>query len=107
APGAAARAVPSGFQRRQDLPLRAARAFSRPRHPTCAGAGAPRRRVLCLACTPPHGPGSPMSQGYDEMHDAQGNVRAHYAAFDDWLRETPESEIERKRREAEVSFHRV
>ncbi|TYT25735.1 circularly permuted type 2 ATP-grasp protein [Luteimonas viscosa] len=48
-----------------------------------------------------------MSQGYDEMHDAQGNVRAHYAAFDDWLRDTPESEIERKRREAEVSFHRV
>ncbi|MDH5834620.1 circularly permuted type 2 ATP-grasp protein [Luteimonas kalidii] len=48
-----------------------------------------------------------MSQGYDEMHDAQGQVRAHYAAFDDWLRDTPESEIERKRREAEVSFHRV
>jgi len=48
-----------------------------------------------------------MSPGYDEMHDAQGLVRAHYAAFDDWLRRTPEQEIERKRREAEVSFHRV
>jgi uncharacterized circularly permuted ATP-grasp superfamily protein len=48
-----------------------------------------------------------MSPGYDEMHDAQGQVRAHYAAFDDWLRDTPEGEIERKRREAEISFHRV
>ncbi len=48
-----------------------------------------------------------MSPGYDEMHDAQGGVRAHYAAFDEWLRCTPESEIEQKRREAEISFHRV
>ena len=48
-----------------------------------------------------------MSPGYDEMHDAQGAVRPHYAAFDDWLRRTPDSEIARKRREAEVSFHRV
>ena len=48
-----------------------------------------------------------MSPGYDEMHDAQGGVRTHYAAFDEWLRQTPESEIEQKRREAEISFHRV
>jgi uncharacterized circularly permuted ATP-grasp superfamily protein len=48
-----------------------------------------------------------MSPGYDEMHDALGHVRPHYAAFDDWLRQTPESEIARKRREAEVAFHRV
>ena len=48
-----------------------------------------------------------MSPGYDEMHDARGEVRPHYAAFDEWLRCTPESEIEQKRREAEISFHRV
>jgi uncharacterized circularly permuted ATP-grasp superfamily protein len=44
---------------------------------------------------------------FDEMHDASGAVRAHYRAFDDWLQRTPAPEIAHKRREAEISFHRV
>lgn len=48
-----------------------------------------------------------MSERFDEMHDASGAVRAHYRAFDDWLQRTPAPEIAHKRREAEISFHRV
>ncbi|MCR6662900.1 MAG: circularly permuted type 2 ATP-grasp protein [Luteimonas sp.] len=48
-----------------------------------------------------------MSNGYDEMHAADGSVRTHYAAFDRWLQETPDLQIAHKRREAEISFHRV
>lgn len=48
-----------------------------------------------------------MLHGYDEMHAADGSVRPHYAAFDRWLRETPDQQIAHKRREAEISFHRV
>lgn len=48
-----------------------------------------------------------MPTGYDEMHDAAGAVRGHYGAFDDWLRDTPGERIAHKRREAEISFHRV
>jgi len=44
---------------------------------------------------------------YDEMFDAGGLARAHYAAFDSWRRATPHARIEQKRREAEVLFHRV
>ncbi len=44
---------------------------------------------------------------YDEMHDADGGVRAHYSALDEWLRNTPPDQLAHKRREAEVSFHRV
>jgi uncharacterized circularly permuted ATP-grasp superfamily protein len=44
---------------------------------------------------------------FDEMHDASGAVRAHYHAFEDWLQRTPAPEIAHKRREAEISFHRV
>jgi uncharacterized circularly permuted ATP-grasp superfamily protein len=48
-----------------------------------------------------------MAIAYDEMHDPLGRVRAHYGAFDNWLNRTPETEIAHKRREAEISFHRV
>lgn len=48
-----------------------------------------------------------MTQRFDEMHDANGEVRGHYRAFDEWLQRMPEEELARKRREAEISFHRV
>ncbi len=48
-----------------------------------------------------------MRTGYDEMHAADGDVRPHYHAFDDWLQQTPAPAVEHKRREAEISFHRV
>ena len=48
-----------------------------------------------------------MPHGYDEMHAADGSVRPHYAAFDRWLQQTPDLQIAHKRREAEISFHRV
>ena len=48
-----------------------------------------------------------MANAYDEMHDPLGGVRPHYGAFDNWLNRTPETEIAHKRREAEISFHRV
>ncbi len=48
-----------------------------------------------------------MTQRFDEMHDANGEVRGHYRAFDEWLQRMPEEELARKRREAELSFHRV
>ncbi|MBB1060122.1 circularly permuted type 2 ATP-grasp protein [Marilutibacter spongiae] len=48
-----------------------------------------------------------MPDRFDEMHDAAGEVRSHYRAFDDWVRETPDAIIAGKRREAEISFTRV
>ena len=48
-----------------------------------------------------------MPPRFDEMHDANGEVRGHYRAFDEWLQRMPEQELARKRREAEISFHRV
>jgi uncharacterized circularly permuted ATP-grasp superfamily protein len=48
-----------------------------------------------------------MQDCYDEMHAADGNCRPHYHAFDDWLRRTPDEQVAHKRREAEISFHRV
>lgn len=46
---------------------------------------------------------------FDEMHlDAEHKqVRPHYRAFADWLRDTPDPRIAQKRREAELAFHRV
>ncbi len=49
----------------------------------------------------------PVAHCFDEMHDASGAVRAHYRAFDAWLQATPAAQIEHKRRQAEVAFHRV
>ena len=50
-----------------------------------------------------------MSAGtfYDEMYDAKGNVRPHYACFADWMQDTRDARIAQKRRQAEISFHRV
>ena len=48
-----------------------------------------------------------MATCYDEMHEADGRVRPHYRVFNDWLDSTPDQQIVHKRREAEVSFHRV
>lgn len=48
-----------------------------------------------------------MPDGFDEMHDRDGAVRPHYEAFDHWLKSTPDLQIERRRREAEIAFHRV
>lgn len=44
---------------------------------------------------------------YDEMHDADGGVREHYRQFAAWLDDTGDSRIAQKRRQAEISFHRV
>ncbi|MEN5118997.1 circularly permuted type 2 ATP-grasp protein [Luteimonas sp. TWI662] len=48
-----------------------------------------------------------MSASYDEMRDAQDAVRPHYHTFEDWLQRTPTEQVAHKRREAEISFHRV
>ena len=48
-----------------------------------------------------------MSPSYDEMHDASGRVRPHYDGFDAWLKTTSFDEVAHKRRQAEISFHRV
>lgn len=44
---------------------------------------------------------------YDEMHATDGGVREHYRAFARWLEGSPAGRIAQKRRQAEVSFHRV
>ena len=44
---------------------------------------------------------------YDEMHAADGTVRAHYRPYADWLEQTARDCIARKRKEADIAFHRV
>jgi uncharacterized circularly permuted ATP-grasp superfamily protein len=44
---------------------------------------------------------------FDEMYEPGGKVRPHYAAYAEWLRETPPERIGRKRAEADALFHRV
>ncbi|MDI3514009.1 MAG: hypothetical protein PWP40_1238 [Rhodocyclaceae bacterium] len=44
---------------------------------------------------------------YDEMHAADGTVRAHYQPYADWLERTAHECIARKRKEADLAFHRV
>jgi len=44
---------------------------------------------------------------YDEMRDAQGQVREHFRALAEWLAETPARRVAEKRREADLLFHRV
>ena len=44
---------------------------------------------------------------YNEMYGEDGAVRPHYAAFADWLRETPPSRIAQNRHAADLLFHRV
>lgn len=47
------------------------------------------------------------AQPYDEMHAADGTVRAHYQPYADWLAQTAHECIARKRKEADLAFHRV
>jgi len=47
------------------------------------------------------------SSPFDEMRDAEGNVRPHYQLLADWLAATPPARIAEKRREADLVFHRV
>ena len=44
---------------------------------------------------------------YDEMYEPDGRVRPHYGPFADWLSRTSEAQLAQKRKQAEVSFHRV
>jgi len=44
---------------------------------------------------------------YNEMVDAEGNLRSHYRAFADWLAGMPTERLARKRAEADTAFHRV
>ncbi len=44
---------------------------------------------------------------YNEMHAADGSVRAHYRGYANWLAETSAERIARKRAEADIVFRRV
>jgi uncharacterized circularly permuted ATP-grasp superfamily protein len=44
---------------------------------------------------------------YDEMRDANGEVRPHFRPLAEWLAETPPARVAEKRREADLLFHRV
>ncbi len=44
---------------------------------------------------------------YNEMYEGDRSVRPHYAAFADWLRDTPPERIAQKRHAADLLFHRV
>ena len=48
-----------------------------------------------------------MKPAYDEMRDATGSVRASYQPYAEWLQSTPPELIDRKREEADLTFHRV
>ncbi|MGR4042494.1 circularly permuted type 2 ATP-grasp protein [Pseudomonas sp. 910_21] len=45
--------------------------------------------------------------GFDEMHGADGQVRPHYREFASWLERTPDELLARRRREADLLFHRA
>jgi uncharacterized circularly permuted ATP-grasp superfamily protein len=49
----------------------------------------------------------PLSAYYNEMYAEDRSVRPHYAAFADWLRETPPDRIAQNRQAADLLFHRV
>ena len=44
---------------------------------------------------------------YNEMYAQDGSVRPQYAAFAEWLRETPATRIAQNRQAADLLFHRV
>ena len=48
-----------------------------------------------------------LEPAYDEMHDAQGQVRSHYHLYNDWLSKHPGEELAQKRQEADLLFRRV
>jgi uncharacterized circularly permuted ATP-grasp superfamily protein len=49
----------------------------------------------------------PLKHFYNEMIAEDGAVRPHYAAFADWLRDTPPERIAQNRHAADLLFHRV
>jgi len=49
----------------------------------------------------------PLPSPYNEMFAADGAVRPHYAAFADWLRDTPPERVAQNRHAADLLFHRV
>ena len=49
----------------------------------------------------------PLSGYYNEMFTAERAVRPHYAAFAEWLAETPPARISQNRHAADLLFHRV
>lgn len=44
---------------------------------------------------------------FNEMFESDGRVRSHYAAFSDWLANTPPEKIAQNRHAADLMFHRV
>ena len=44
---------------------------------------------------------------YNEMQDGSGGVREHYAQLEQWLESMPLEQINEKRQEADLLFHRV
>jgi uncharacterized circularly permuted ATP-grasp superfamily protein len=48
-----------------------------------------------------------MSNAYDEMHGADGQVRGHYREFERWLAEQSPETMRNKRAEADLVFRRV
>lgn len=52
-------------------------------------------------------PSTDMKFIYDEMRDADGGVRTSYKNFANWLESTSLEVLARKRREADLAFHRV
>lgn len=51
--------------------------------------------------------GSLLPGGYDEMFSAPGAAQPHYAAYWRWLEGVSMDTVERKRKEADLLFHRV
>lgn len=48
-----------------------------------------------------------MNIAYDEMYDATGSVRENYQNYANWLQAIPDDVIARKRKAADVAFHRA
>jgi uncharacterized circularly permuted ATP-grasp superfamily protein len=48
-----------------------------------------------------------MKNAYDEMYTAEGLVRENYLNYGNWLKAMPDAVIERKRKAADVAFHRA
>jgi uncharacterized circularly permuted ATP-grasp superfamily protein len=48
-----------------------------------------------------------LSQAFNEMFTADRTVRPHYAAFAEWLADTPPARIAQNRHAADLLFHRV
>ncbi|ERP92365.1 hypothetical protein A15D_02266 [Alcanivorax sp. MD8A] len=51
--------------------------------------------------------GLPAVTGFDEMIGSGSEVRPHYTGYHDWLLQQDRQVLQRKRKEAELQFHRV